>query len=96
MRTAQQHGFTLPDDLSVIGFDDIEAASLVVPTLTTVRQPLQAMGRAAVDLLYRLIEGRTAAAVRIEVSTHLIVRASSAAPRAEHARDELCLRPGQG
>lgn len=79
LRAARQQGLTLPQDLSVVGFDDIEAASLVAPALTTVRQPLQEMGRAAVDLLYRLIEGRASAAVRIEVSTHLVVRASTAA-----------------
>lgn len=86
MRAARQLGLALPRDLSVVGFDDIEASSLVVPALTTVRQPLQAMGRAAVDLLYRLIEGRaSAAAVRIEVSTHLVVRASTTAIPARRA-----------
>ena len=85
MRTARQLQIALPDELSIVGFDDIEAASLVVPALTTVRQPLQTIVRTAVDLLYRLIDGHATSAVRIEVSTNLIVRASSGPPPAEHA-----------
>lgn len=65
--------------LSVVGFDDVAAASLVTPALTTVRQPLEDMGRAAVSLLYRLIEERPIEALRIEVNTRLVVRASTVA-----------------
>lgn len=58
----------------------LAAASLVTPALTTIRQPLQDMGRTAVGLLYRLLEGGPAEAVRIEVATRLILRASTAPP----------------
>jgi LacI family transcriptional regulator len=77
-RAAARHGLTVPADLSVVGFDDTEAASLVAPALTTVRQPLQEMGRAAVGLLYRQIERQRLDAARLEVSTSLVIRASTA------------------
>jgi LacI family transcriptional regulator len=81
MRAARERGLVVPDHLSVVGFDDIEVAALVTPALTTVRQPLKEMGRAAAGLLYRQIEGRPLDAPRLEVSTRLIVRASTSAPR---------------
>jgi len=77
LRAALAKGLAVPEDLSVVGFDDVAAAALVTPALTTVRQPLQDMGRAAVDLLYRLIEGRPVEALRTEVATRLVVRAST-------------------
>jgi LacI family transcriptional regulator len=80
IQAAVEHGLTVPRDLSVVGFDDVAAAALVTPPLTTVRQPLQDMGRAAVSLLDRLIEGRPIEAMRIEVATRLIVRASTGPP----------------
>ena len=46
----------MPDDLSVVGFDDIPEASLVMSSLTTVRQPLKEMGATAVRLLQRLVD----------------------------------------
>ncbi len=79
LRAAGSRGVTVPRDLSVVGFDDVAAASLVTPALTTVRQPLEDMGRAAVSLLYRLIEERPIEALRIEVNTRLVVRASTVA-----------------
>jgi LacI family transcriptional regulator len=80
LRAATSSGRSVPRDLSVVGFDDAESASLVTPALTTVRQPLQEMGRAAVSLLYRLIEGTPVDAPRLELSTRLIVRLSTAPP----------------
>jgi len=80
VRAAQSRGLDVPADLSVVGFDDVEAAMLVTPALTTIRQPLQEMGRVAVGLLYRELEGRPLDASRLEVSTRLVVRASTAIP----------------
>lgn len=70
-------GLRVPDDLSIAGFDDVSAAAIATPPLTTVRQPLQDMSRAAVHLLYRLIEGEAVQAPRIEIATRLIVRDST-------------------
>jgi LacI family transcriptional regulator len=77
LRVAAARGLAVPADLSVAGFDDVEIASLVTPALTTVRQPLQDMGRTAVSLLYRLLENQPLDVPRIEVATRLIVRAST-------------------
>lgn len=80
IRAAWERGLRLPRDLSIVGFDDAETAQFVTPALTTVSQPLVDLGRTAVDTLYRLREGRPPGAARIELSTHLIVRDSTAAP----------------
>src|SRR2546425_2592739 len=49
------HGLSVPDSMSVVGFDDVPIASIITPTLTTVRQPLVEMGRVATTMLLRLI-----------------------------------------
>jgi LacI family transcriptional regulator len=81
MRAALERGLELPADLSVVGFDDVEMAAIATPSLTTVAQPLEEMGRLAVDLLYRQIDGQALDANRVELSTRLVVRASTAPPR---------------
>ena len=67
----------VPDELSVVGFDDVEAAEIVTPMLTTIRQPLAEMGRMAVSLLERLIEGQRIEALHVELRTQLVVRESA-------------------
>lgn len=81
LRAARARGRRVPEDLSVVGFDDSAQASKVTPALTTVRQPLAEMGRMAVSLLVRLLEQRQVEGLRIELQTRLIVRDSTAAPR---------------
>jgi LacI family transcriptional regulator len=78
MSAARARGLSIPDDLSVVGFDDSELAEIVVPGLTTVRQPLAEMGRMAVSLLMRLLENQRVDALRIELATKLVVRESTA------------------
>jgi LacI family transcriptional regulator len=82
IRAARAHGLRVPEDLSVVGFDDVEHATIVTPTLTTVRQPLAEMGRTAVSLLTRLIERQSFEALHVELATRLVVRESTAPPRA--------------
>jgi LacI family transcriptional regulator len=77
---ARQRGLRIPQDLSVVGFDDLPVARWVPPPLTTVRQPLAEMGRAAAQMLGDLIEGTPLRLSRVELSTELIVRESTAAP----------------
>ena len=77
-----EHGLRIPEDISVIGFDDLPPAGWTDPPLTTIRQPLAQMGAAAVDALVQLRLGRTPAA-RTELSTTLVVRSSTAPPRAD-------------
>lgn len=75
---ARQHGLRIPEDLSVIGFDDIPSAGWMAPPLTTVRQPLAEMAALAVRFL---VAGNSADYNnRAELSTNLVVRGSTAAP----------------
>ncbi|HZC75177.1 MAG TPA: substrate-binding domain-containing protein, partial [Gaiellaceae bacterium] len=80
MHAARACGLRVPDDLSVVGFDDSEHASLVTPELTTVRQPLAEMGRTAVNLLRRLLDGQRVETLHVELGTRLIIRASTTPP----------------
>jgi len=80
LRAARSRGLRVPEDLSVVGFDDSEQATTVAPALTTVRQPLAEMGRMAVSLLVRLLESRPVQGIGIELQTRLVVRESSASP----------------
>jgi LacI family transcriptional regulator len=77
LAAAAELGLRVPDDLSVAGFDDIDLAEATSPRLTTVRQPLQEMGRIAVSLLMRLLERHRLDALHVELATELIVRAST-------------------
>jgi LacI family transcriptional regulator len=81
IQAAREHGLRVPEDLSVVGFDDVERPLLMTPQLTTVRQPLAEMGRMAVNLLFRLLDKQRIDALRVVLSTHLVVRESTAAPR---------------
>ncbi|MCG5217854.1 LacI family DNA-binding transcriptional regulator [Streptosporangium soli] len=74
---ADQRGLTVPGDLSIAGFDDIDVSRATRPMLTTVRQPLEEMGRMAVTLLMRLLDRHTLEALHISLGTELIVRAST-------------------
>jgi LacI family transcriptional regulator len=77
---ARQRGLRIPQDFSVVGFDELPIARWVSPPLTTVRQPLNEMGRAAAQMLGELIEGVPLRSTRVELSTELIVRESTSAP----------------
>jgi LacI family transcriptional regulator len=81
LQAARDRGLRVPGDLSVIGFDDVEPATIVTPTLTTVRQPLAEMGRTAVSLLMRLLERQRFETLRVELATRLVVRESTGPPR---------------
>ena len=78
LHAARERGLSVPDDLSVVGFDDTEQAVIVTPRLTSVRQPLAELGRMGVSLLIRLIEGQRVDALRVELATQLVVRESTA------------------
>jgi LacI family transcriptional regulator len=82
---ARQRGLRVPQDLSVVGFDDLPVTRWVSPPLTTVRQPLSEMGRAAAQMLGDLITGVPLRTTRVELSTELIVRESTAAPAKERS-----------
>jgi DNA-binding LacI/PurR family transcriptional regulator len=75
---ARERGLRVPGDISVVGFDDLPEARWAAPALTTVRQPLSAMGAAGLRLLVRLASGETPTDTRLELPTELIVRQSTA------------------
>lgn len=77
LRAAHERGLRVPDDLSVTGFDDIDLSRATQPMLTTVRQPLQEMGRMAVTLLMHLLERHKLEALHIELATDLVIRGST-------------------
>jgi LacI family transcriptional regulator len=78
MEAAREANIRIPDDLSIVGFDDIPQSSIVFPKLTTVQQPLQEMGRVATKLLLDQIENPTQLPRRITLVTQLIIRDSCA------------------
>jgi LacI family transcriptional regulator len=69
-------GLRVPDDIALVGFDDIPTTANFRPPLTTVRQPLEHMGRLAAEHLWDLISGRTDELLQATVKTELVVRAS--------------------
>ncbi len=69
------NGLDIPKDISIVGFDDIPQASLVHPKLTTVHQPLDQMGRVAVQILLERIE-KDSPPRRVTLATHLVIRDS--------------------
>lgn len=78
MRAAEDGGLSLPDDLSVVGFDDIPMASVLRPGLTTIRQPAYEMGRLAITMLLERIEGRvTGAGRKHRFQPELVVRSTT-------------------
>jgi LacI family transcriptional regulator, xylobiose transport system transcriptional regulator len=80
---ARELGLRIPDDLSVVGFDDLPVARWVGPPLTTVRQPLMEMAEAAARLVLDLgREDQPPVATRVELATSLVVRTSTGAPPA--------------
>ncbi len=81
MRAFQEAGLRVPEDISVVGFDDISIASFSIPPLTTVRQPLEKMGKIAAQTLLDRIEERTDFAPEIAVEPELISRRSTGPPR---------------
>jgi len=81
-RTAYLRGVRIPDDLTVIGFDDSPLASRLCPSLTTMRQPIRDMGRLAAEKLVAKVAGNAdLVSATTAVTPHLIVRESSGPPR---------------
>ncbi|MGQ9630173.1 MAG: LacI family DNA-binding transcriptional regulator [bacterium] len=77
MREIEKRGLRVPEDIAVVGYDDVPEARLMSPTLTTVAQPMKDMGRVAAEKLLGLIEGRESKPVHIILETQIKVRESS-------------------
>lgn len=77
MKFLQKQGFVVPDDISVMGFDDINYAQFVTPSLTTVHQPLHEIGSTCIDLLLKQLKGQTVEPGRRFLPFELKVRDST-------------------
>jgi LacI family transcriptional regulator len=77
----REAGLRVPEDVSVVGFDDIPVAAFTQPGLTTVRQPLKQMGQIAAKTVIDQIEGKAEYVHEIVVEPELVVRSSTAAAR---------------
>jgi DNA-binding LacI/PurR family transcriptional regulator len=80
MRQVHASGLRVPDDVSVIGFDDLSIVQFTEPPLTTIRQPMAEMGRLAMKAVLDLLGG-SGATHRIRVRGELIIRASTGQPK---------------
>jgi len=80
IRAFQEAGRRVPQDISVIGFDDIQGAAFSTPSLTTVRQPLAHMGRLAAETLLARIEGTQDYLPEIQIEPELVIRQSTGEP----------------
>ncbi|PKT69600.1 LacI family transcriptional regulator [Streptomyces populi] len=82
VRAARRKGLSVPGEISVVGYDDSAFMNCTEPPLTTVRQPIEAMGRAAVELLNAQIGGSSVTPEELLFEPELVVRGSTAqAPR---------------
>lgn len=77
---ARRAGLHIPEDVSVVGFDDLESTLQCGPPMTTVRQPFEDMGAAAARLVLTYADGKIPEHNRIELPTTLMVRGSTAKP----------------
>lgn len=93
---AAELGIAVPEQLSVVGFDDIPEASRTTPPLTTVRQSMQLLGRTAAEMLLTLMEGEPLPKPDLTLGTRMITRGSTAPPEAvasgPHAGSRTALR----
>ena len=76
MERIMEEGFSIPDDIAIIGFDDIELAAYVKPALTTIRQPIYELGKTAAQILLNLINSKQKTPVHKFLNVKLIKRQS--------------------
>jgi DNA-binding LacI/PurR family transcriptional regulator len=80
LQAISARGLRVPDDVALVGIDDIDMAAVVTPPLTTVALPAEEMGTRAMNMLRDLMDGRQPAARRVVLDTHLITRESCGCP----------------
>ncbi len=93
LSAASDMGRAVPRDVSVIGFDNVKIAAYVRPALTTIRQPIEEIGRKAVELLLEMIREESApnSLPRLLIEPELVIRQSCASPGSEHLPESLVL-----
>lgn len=80
LHALDEAGYHVPDDISVVGVDDIEMCRYLHPPLTTVMQPMETMARTGIEMLLKLIDNETLDTARVALMPELMVRKSTAAP----------------
>jgi LacI family xylobiose transport system transcriptional regulator len=83
IEAARTLGLRVPIDLSIVGYDDLQLAQWSSPALTTVHQPLTAMGEEAARLVIRMSESTLETTPRMDLATRLVIRDSTAAPASD-------------
>lgn len=86
IRAFMNHGFRVPEDISVVGFDDIQGAAFHNPSLTTIRQPLLQMGAVAARILLQRIRGQATFPDVVPIHPELVIRESTCPPNPKRAR----------
>jgi LacI family transcriptional regulator len=86
IRALKDHGLRVPDDVSIVGFDDILNAAYHNPSLTTIRQPLQQMGIVAARILLQRIRGEAAFPDSVAILPELVIRESTCPPNPKRVR----------
>lgn len=86
IRALVDHGLRVPEDVSVVGFDDIQAAAYHTPSLTTIRQPLLQMGTVAARILLQRIRGQAAFPDAVPILPELAIRESTCPPNPKRGR----------
>lgn len=87
MQALRDHGLRIPEDISLLGFDNIPQASITHPKLTSVHQPLEQMGRMAVRMLLEQIENPDRPPRQLTLATRLIVRDSCQPPADQNTNE---------
>jgi len=79
MKRIKEAGLSIPEDISIIGYDDMDIARVVTPSLSSVKQPLDKVGELAAEELIRLVEGKKTNVHKILLKPEIIKRQSCAA-----------------
>lgn len=96
MKAIREAGLRIPDDVSVIGFDDHEFASYTTPPLTTVRQPIYRLGFTATTTLVEILEGKVETPQHLVLPTELILRNTCAPPQQEKSLSNVVVESHLG
>ena len=76
MKALKEYGYRIPEDIAIVGFDNIPMSTIIEPALTTIHVPKQYMGKIAVQRLITLLTEKGTQPVKIEISTQLVERKS--------------------
>jgi LacI family transcriptional regulator len=88
VRAVEEHGLSVPDDVALVGFDDIQLAAMMQPSLTTIRQDKTGLGATAGEALLRMLEQVDAAPPTTSLPVELVVRESSRVRSSRRARKQ--------